>query len=117
MENGDKDIPHGHGMSYRKGVASALLKNDCQKLKEALKEYHRTHDRSFNRGVAEGQAFIRGVAYGLLHTPEGHQEPEGYEYLGELLNELKSSATNCDSFEDGRPRGEEWKQEIAKRVK
>ena len=91
MANEDRDIPSGHGLSYRRGIAYALLKNDDL--------------------MAKGMAFRRGVVYGLglPDTPEG-------KALEEQWGALESSDTDS-SFEKGRNRGKEWKQEIAKRVK
>jgi hypothetical protein len=44
------EIPHGHGLTFKKGVSDGLLgKNyfiDC---------FHKTHDHSYERGVEFGK--------------------------------------------------------------
>lgn len=43
------EIPHGHGLSFKKGVADGLL--DCRDHEETP---HETHFASYERGIAFG---------------------------------------------------------------
>ena len=51
------DIPHGHGRSFKKGVADALL--DCRDNKRSC---HETHLASYNRGQDLGATIKREIA-------------------------------------------------------
>lgn len=51
------DIPHGHGLSFKKGVADGLLQEDTNEG-----NYHETHDASYNRGKAVGENLRNLVA-------------------------------------------------------
>lgn len=51
------DIPHGHGLSFKRGVADSLLdqetfKNDC----------HETHLASYARGIQLGNILKEMIA-------------------------------------------------------
>ncbi len=52
-----QDIPHGHGLSYKKGIADGILD-------ESLHEdsVHETHLASYKRGFEEGVALRTSVA-------------------------------------------------------
>ena len=43
------DIPHGHGLSFKKGIADGLL--DCRDHEQTP---HKTHAASYQRGVEVG---------------------------------------------------------------
>jgi hypothetical protein len=43
------EIPHGHGLSFKRGVADGLL--NCQDHEDMP---HKTHTASYQRGVAIG---------------------------------------------------------------
>ncbi len=51
------DIPHGHGLSFKKGVADGLL--DCRDHEVTS---HETHAASYHRGVEVGAVLKREVA-------------------------------------------------------
>lgn len=44
------DIPHGHGLSFKKGIADGLLEEDTNEG-----NYHETHGASYNRGKEVGE--------------------------------------------------------------
>ena len=50
-------IPHGHGLSHKKGISDGLLN---QRTYEA--EIHHTHQASYQRGIEEGQILRQEVA-------------------------------------------------------
>ncbi|MCV2370226.1 hypothetical protein [Roseateles oligotrophus] len=43
------EIPHGHGLSFKKGIADGLL--DCREHEATP---HNTHSASYQRGVTVG---------------------------------------------------------------
>ena len=45
------DIPHGHGLSFKKGVADGLLESRVHE-----DSVHQTHSASYERGVAAGKS-------------------------------------------------------------
>lgn len=51
------EIPHGHGLSFKKGVADGLL--ECLTHEETL---HNTHSASYERGLLVGAELKREVA-------------------------------------------------------
>ncbi|WP_334108558.1 hypothetical protein [Methylobacillus sp.] len=51
------DIPHGHGLSFKRGVADGLLDT---KEHESLP--HDTHSASYQRGIALGITFKNEIA-------------------------------------------------------
>ena len=51
------DIPHGHGLSFKKGVSDGLL--GCRDHEEGL---HETHAASYQRGIEMGDALRRKIA-------------------------------------------------------
>ena len=51
------DIPHGHGLSFRKGVADGLL--DCLDHEDTL---HKTHAASYRRGIDVGVELAGKIA-------------------------------------------------------
>tara|TARA_R110002012_G_scaffold23242_2_gene79045 strand:+ start:503 stop:700 length:198 start_codon:yes stop_codon:yes gene_type:complete len=52
-----EEIPHGHGLSFKKGVADALL--DCRDNAATL---HETHSASYQRGIEVGTELKREIA-------------------------------------------------------
>lgn len=44
-----EDIPHGHGLSFKRGVADGLLNSNAHQS-----EPHKTHAASYKRGRAFG---------------------------------------------------------------
>ena len=50
-------IPHGHGLSFKKGVVDGLL--DCRNNEAAP---HETHSASYQRGVVVGAELKREIA-------------------------------------------------------
>ncbi len=50
------EIPHGHGLSFKKGVADGLL--DCQGREET---FHETHSASYQRGIEAGAELKREI--------------------------------------------------------
>lgn len=52
-----QEIPHGHGLSFKKGVADGLL--DCRD-NEATP--HETHAASYERGIEVGAALKCEIA-------------------------------------------------------
>lgn len=53
----EQDIPHGHGLSFKKGVSDGLL--DCSDYANNLPD---GHNGSYARGVEEGIALRRAIA-------------------------------------------------------
>lgn len=51
------DIPHGHGMSFKRGVADGLL--DCREHEEAISK---TNSASYKRGLAVGEELKSKIA-------------------------------------------------------
>ena len=51
------DIPHGHGLSFKKGVADGLLD-----LNQYASHFHATHTASYNRGKELGKELKSIVA-------------------------------------------------------
>jgi len=51
------EIPHGHGLSFKKGIAGGLL--DCRDHEETP---HNTHSASYERGLVVGAELKRGIA-------------------------------------------------------
>ncbi len=51
------DIPHGHGLSFKKGIADGLLD---EKTNEG--NHHETHKASYNRGKIVGEEMRNLVA-------------------------------------------------------
>lgn len=51
------EIPHGHGLSFKKGVADALL--DCRDHEETP---HETHSASYQCGLEVGAELKREFA-------------------------------------------------------
>lgn len=51
------DIPHGHGLSFKKGVADGLL--DSREHEQAP---HNTHAASYTRGLHVGAELKREIA-------------------------------------------------------
>ena len=51
-----ESIPHGHGLSFKKGIADGLL--DLQEHESTL---HETHAASYRRGVEIGTELKRKV--------------------------------------------------------
>jgi hypothetical protein len=52
-----QDIPHGHGLSFKKGICDGLMEAETNKG-----NYHETHEGSYLRGVAEGVALRVAIA-------------------------------------------------------
>lgn len=52
-----QEIPHGHGLSFKKGLADGLL--DCR---DHEKTCHETHAASYERGLAAGTELRRQIA-------------------------------------------------------
>lgn len=51
------EIPHGHGLSFKKGVADGLL--DCRNHEAEL---NKTHDASYRRGIEVGAKLKSQIA-------------------------------------------------------
>jgi hypothetical protein len=51
------DIPHGHGLSFKKGLADSLLDS---KVNEST--CHETHKKSYSEGRAIGETIKQEVA-------------------------------------------------------
>ncbi|MEQ1835049.1 MAG: hypothetical protein ABL862_01145 [Candidatus Nitrotoga sp.] len=51
------EIPHGHGLSFKRGVADALL--DCRDHEQTP---HETHAASYERGFTVGAELKREIA-------------------------------------------------------
>lgn len=51
------EIPHGHGRSFKKGVADGLL--DCRDHENTS---HKTHLASYERGIEVGAVLKREIA-------------------------------------------------------
>lgn len=51
------DIPHGHGLSFKKGLADGLLESELNKH-----TYHETHAASYRRGRDVGEVLKQEVA-------------------------------------------------------
>jgi len=52
-----RDIPHGHGLSLKRGIADGLL--DCNEHQDLP---HTTHAASYRRGVEVGRALKAQIA-------------------------------------------------------
>lgn len=53
-----KDIPHGHGLSYKKGIVDGLLNGKKDELEKPIPN---GHDASYNRGVKEGKQLANEI--------------------------------------------------------
>jgi hypothetical protein len=53
-----EEIPHGHGLSFKKGVADGLL--DCRDNEGTV---HKTNAASYQRGVEIGTDLKRDIAH------------------------------------------------------
>lgn len=53
----ERDIPHGHGLSFKRGVSDGLLEESTYDG-----EVHETHRASYQRGVEEGVALRVAIA-------------------------------------------------------
>ncbi len=51
------EIPHGHGLSFKRGVADGLLESHSHKS-----DPHQTHSASYERGFAVGAALKDQIA-------------------------------------------------------
>ena len=51
------EIPHGHGLSFKKGVADGLLDN-----RDHQETPHETHAASYQRGIEVGAELKREIA-------------------------------------------------------
>jgi hypothetical protein len=51
------EIPHGHGLSFKKGVADGLL--DCREHEQTP---HETHTASYERGLTIGTVLKNEIA-------------------------------------------------------
>lgn len=51
------EIPHGHGLSFKKGIADALL--DCRDHEQTP---HETHAASYQRGLDVGAELKGAIA-------------------------------------------------------
>jgi hypothetical protein len=51
------EIPHGHGLSFKKGVADGLLDTSSHES-----EIHETHLASYKRGIAVGADLKEKIA-------------------------------------------------------
>lgn len=51
------EIPHGHGLSFKKGLADGLLDSHTHKM-----EPHETHSASYERGFDVGSLLKEKVA-------------------------------------------------------
>ncbi len=51
------EIPHGHGLSFKKGIADGLL--ECQ---EHIDTCHKTHSASYERGLIVGATLRAEIA-------------------------------------------------------
>ena len=60
----ERDIPHGHGLSHKRGVSDGLLG------KTAFEgEVHETHRASYRRGLQEGEALQQEIASRVKPDP------------------------------------------------
>lgn len=50
-------IPHGHGMSFKRGIADGMLETSIHKH-----ECHETHIATYQKGIKIGQLLIEAVA-------------------------------------------------------
>lgn len=60
----ERDIPHGHGLSYKKGIADGLL--DEATFADNLPN---GHVESYRRGRAEGEAMRHAIAARVRPEP------------------------------------------------
>lgn len=51
------DIPHGHGLSFKKGIADGLL--DCRGHEGTV---HKTNAASYHRGIEAGKVLKQQIA-------------------------------------------------------
>ena len=51
------EIPHGHGLSFKKGIADAILEN-----REHENSCHETHLPSYQRGYEVGKKMVSQIA-------------------------------------------------------
>lgn len=51
------EIPHGHGLSFKKGVSDGLLGSEANK-----NQLHETHLASYERGFAVGEVLKERIA-------------------------------------------------------
>jgi hypothetical protein len=49
MGNSNKDLPHGHGLSFKKGISDALLNT-----KQFTSSIPNGHNASYRKGYQEG---------------------------------------------------------------
>lgn len=53
----EKDIPHGHGLSYKKGICDGLMGET--KYSNLI---HETHRLTYNKGVEEGKNIKESIS-------------------------------------------------------
>ena len=60
----ERDIPHGHGLSHKRGVSDGLLgKTDYEA------DVHKTHRASYQRGFQEGETLQQEIASRVRPDP------------------------------------------------
>lgn len=59
------DIPHGHGLSHKKGISDGLL--DANTFAHGLPN---GHEQSYQRGRIEGEAQRRAIAQRVRPGPD-----------------------------------------------
>lgn len=60
-----RDIPHGHGLSHKKGIADGLVEANTY-----ANNLPNGHEQSYQRGRAEGEALRASVAQRVRPEPE-----------------------------------------------
>jgi hypothetical protein len=53
----EHDIPHGHGLSYKRGISDGLLDETVYNA-----DVHPTHKASYRRGLQEGKDLRQVIA-------------------------------------------------------
>lgn len=53
----ERDIPHGHGFSHKKGISDGLLERNL-----FAEDLPNGHQQSYQRGRAEGEALRQAIA-------------------------------------------------------
>ncbi len=61
----ERDIPHGHGLSHKKGISDGLL--DRNSFAHVLPN---GHQQSYLRGRTEGEALRQNVAQRVRPEPD-----------------------------------------------
>ena len=61
----ERDIPHGHGLSHKKGISDGLLNTNT-----FAQDLPNGHQLSYQRGRTEGEALREAIAQRVRPDPD-----------------------------------------------